>query len=244
MSLRRMGSRAIRLGGLMVIVLATVLMTAGTAEARKPKTEGLSQEEIKTLKSILPHIKFVEGGVGGKPTIQFTGVNVQVVNGEGNTKTTNGEGNLVIGYDEHYETKQTGSHDLVLGAGQTFTSYGGLVAGATNTISGPFASVTGGGFNTAEGLGSQVSGGEHNTASAAVSSVSGGSSNTASEQLASVGGGFSNTASGFGSSISGGEKNTAEGFYVSIFGGKGLKAKNSYEALPACVAPGKAGELC
>ena len=43
-------------------------------------------------------------------------MNVQVVNGEGKSETTNGEGNLVIGYDEDKGGHpQDGSHNLVLG---------------------------------------------------------------------------------------------------------------------------------
>jgi hypothetical protein len=81
-------------------------------------------EEEATLKSVLPHIKYVASGVDGKPTVQFSGVNVQIVNGEGKTASVNGEGNLVIGYDENTENKhaQTGSHDLILGEQQTFIS--------------------------------------------------------------------------------------------------------------------------
>jgi hypothetical protein len=36
-----------------------------------------------TLISILPYVSFSSSGVGGKPTITFKGVNVQLVNGAG-----------------------------------------------------------------------------------------------------------------------------------------------------------------
>jgi len=42
----------------------------------------LSQSEQETLKSILPYVKFVPGSTGGKPTIQLSGANVQIVDGE------------------------------------------------------------------------------------------------------------------------------------------------------------------
>src|SRR6476661_8778156 len=65
------------------------------------KTEALpGPAELEKLDKILPRINYVESGVAGKPTIQFTGVNVQIVNGEGKTEGMNGAGNLVIGYDE------------------------------------------------------------------------------------------------------------------------------------------------
>jgi Collagen triple helix repeat (20 copies) len=42
----------------------------------------LSQSEQETLKSILPYIKFAPASAGGKPTIELSGANVQIVDGE------------------------------------------------------------------------------------------------------------------------------------------------------------------
>ena len=53
--------------------------------------------------------------VGNKPTVQFSAVNVHILNGQGTTASLNGEGNLVIGYDES-PGSQSGSHNLLLGA--------------------------------------------------------------------------------------------------------------------------------
>lgn len=147
--------------------------------------------ELAALDEIMPHIKYEAAGVAGKPTIQFSGVNVQVVNGTGETYTTNGEGNLVIGYDENSgKHSQTGSHNLILGFEQTFTSFGGIVGGYDNTITGPYASVTGG------------------------------SANIASEDYASVDGGYKNTASGEYALIGGGRENKASGNFSALLGGK------------------------
>jgi hypothetical protein len=217
--------------------------------------------QLETLNKVLPHMKYEEKGVGGKPTIQFSGVNAQIVNGEGKTTSVNGAGNLVIGYDESPGT-QSGSHDLILGEGQTYSSYGGVLAGRSNTISGPFASVTGGTSNTASGEDASVTGGQANTASAFVSSVSGGGLNNATFREASVSGGFNNDASNENASVTGGvgnkataifasvtggyhntasatyswggggRENNAQAFFSSIFGGKGNKATVEYEAIP------------
>jgi hypothetical protein len=173
--------------------------------------------ELETLNEILPHIKYEEAGIAGKPTIQFSGVNVQVVNDEGKTASVNGDGNLVIGYDENASRTQTGSHNLILGEEQAFSSFGGIVAGYGNTISGREASVTGGFLNTASGFYTSIGGGEINTANVEAASVSGGARNTAGSQAASV---------------QGGSGNLAGGKYASIFGGKELVAKNEYEAIP------------
>src|SRR5262245_8185163 len=66
---------------------------------------------------------YVGAGVGGKPTVRFASVNVQILNGSGATANANGTGNLVLGYDES-PGAQTGSHDLVLGRNQTFSGFG------------------------------------------------------------------------------------------------------------------------
>jgi hypothetical protein len=160
-----------------------------------------STAELAVLDEIMPHLKYEAAGVGGKPTIQFSSVNVQIVNGKGETDTTNGEGNLVIGYDEN-EAKhsQTGSHNLILGFEQTFTSFGGIVGGYDNTITGPYASVTGG------------------------------SANTASEDYATVSDGYKNTAGGEYSLVSGGRENKAEGNFSAVLGGKLTSATTAYEA--------------
>jgi hypothetical protein len=190
-----------------------------TGPEGKAGTTGFTSGELETLKGILPCIKSVKEGIGGKPTVQFSGCNVQIVNGEGKTESANGEGNLVIGYDES-PGEQTGSHNLVLGTAQGFTSYGGIDAGLGNEIRAPFASVSGGSNNTAGGERSSVSGGSENRASGKVAWVGGGAGNTASGEQSSVSGGLSNTASGARSSVSGGYKNTAATFYSSVSGGQ------------------------
>ncbi len=185
-----------------------------------------------------------EHGIDNQPTVVFNGCNVQIVNGLGKTATTNGEGNLVIGYDELREehnvrgpggmpcfveppcplAPQTGSHNLILGKEQSYTRYGGIIAGQENTISGPFASVIGGMSNTATGTGASVSAGKENKAIGEGASVSGGSSNKASGEAASVGGGYLNTASGENASVSGGHTDEAGGLFASASGGFGNTA--------------------
>jgi len=246
-----------------------LLVMAGDAMAQAPNVCVPEEEGVgvitpvkgackaKYTLSLLP--KYVASGVGGKPTLVFEGVNVQIESGSGSTSgTVNGEGNLVIGYDENPGT-QTGSHNLILGGEQTYTSYGGILAGFKDTISEPFASVTGGEENTAGGEYASVSGGrgnkasgewasasgginnkaeneytsasgDFNTASGRNASVSGGLDNDASGYRSSVSGGYENTASGEYSFVCGGRKNTASGLYSSVCGGKELKAEEEYGA--------------
>jgi hypothetical protein len=194
----------------------------GSTAVALPATRAAQQ----TLLSILPDIKFVSAGIDGKPTIQFNGVNVQLINGSGSETTVNGEGNLVIGYDPKPGT-QTGSHNLVLGtSGQGYSSYGGIDAGVQSDISAPQASVLGGLNNTASGTNATITGGEANQAAGqdgsvvggignqaggVDSTVSGGGSNRATGASASILGGFANVASGNGGTVGGGTNNTASG---------------------------------
>jgi hypothetical protein len=193
--------------------------------------------ELETLNKILPHLTYVESGIAGKPTIQLSGVNLQLVNGEGKTESVNGAGNLVIGYNENpLAREQSGSHDLILGERQLFTSYGDILAGHNNSTTAPFASVTAGEHNAASGSGASVSGGIFGTASAPASSVSGGLGNSATAYGASVSGGRESDAAGAEANwIGGGYKNAIPGTVTrraSIFGGKELTANTEYEAIP------------
>src|SRR5919197_6403537 len=127
--------------------------------------------------------------------VVFDKCNVYIRNGSGKTDgAVNGLGNLIIGYNETTgeNLKRTGSHNLVIGPEHAYSSFGGLVVGRENTISAPYASVSGGRLNTASGLAASVSGGSVNTASADFASVSGGKSNEAKGLAASGPGGISN----------------------------------------------------
>lgn len=187
----------------------------------KYKSEPLpGTAELEKLDKLLPHVNYVESGVSGKPTIQFSGVNVQVVNGEGKTATTNGAGNLVIGYDENVAGySQVGSHNLVLGEEQDFGSYAGIVAGWNNQILAPFASAIAGGSSRATAFGATVTGGWKVLASGSYSSVSGGSDSAATTTYAAVAGGRDNVASGENSTVSGGVSSSASGQESTVTGG-------------------------
>jgi hypothetical protein len=187
--------------------------------------------------------------------VVFEGCNVHVRNGEGETNTTNGSGNLIIGYNEVHElgNTRTGSHNLVIGPEHSFSSFGGLVTGIDNSISGQYSAVIGGSTNFATGPRSVVAGGNRNLAqgeesvilggelhlatgdlsamlgggdsdaTGRQSTVVGGGGNTASGQFSSISGGRSNTASGFSASISGGNRNIASGDTSSILGGQDVE---------------------
>jgi hypothetical protein len=79
----------------------------------------------------------------------------------------------------HTPNNRTGSHNLVVGRPHPYSSFGGFVAGMSNAVTGPGASVSGGGGNTASGVTASVSGGQVNTASGDLARVSGGSQRSA-----------------------------------------------------------------
>ena len=80
-------------------------------------------------------------------TVLISGANLQVVSGGGSTgATVNGTGNIIIGYDEDNGDDKSGSHNLVVGYGHTYSSYGGIVVGYENSITGEYSSVSGGGL--------------------------------------------------------------------------------------------------
>ncbi|MBH0185644.1 MAG: hypothetical protein HP477_09580 [Nitrospira sp.] len=115
------------------------------------------------------------------PHIIFSGANVHIRNGANATTTTNSLGNLVLGYNETAPgAARDGSHNLVGGQGNSFRSFGGLVFGTDNVISGQFATILGGERNVSSGLKASVVGGGMNTASGPYSAVSGSMSNISS----------------------------------------------------------------
>jgi hypothetical protein len=188
-----------------------------------------SAEETVTLKSILPYIAFEVAGIGGKPTIRFSGANIQVVNGAGHTESINGVGNLILGYDSE-PGEQSGSHNLVLGFRQRYSSYGDILGGAGNSATGPFSTVFGA-ENTVSAPGSSVTGGYRNAASSSEAAVSGGSGNVASGSFSSVGGGSEGTAEGESSAVAGGFHNLAGGSSAVVSGGANGKAEGEQASI-------------
>jgi len=251
-----------------VATMALVFAMSGTAMAGKHylinSTSQIKPSVLKTLKAstgtlkaILPYIKYVASGVGGKPTIQFSGANVQIVSGTGSDAAINGAGNVIVGYDET-PGAQTGSDNVVLGGEQTYTSWGAILGGRKNTASGPL-SVVFGTENVAEGTADSIIGGAANKASNLQSAVTGGKSGKASGKYSAVGGGTGNNATGTATSVTGGQENvasegsvsggyanhasaplaavlggnsnTASGFMSAVAGGSGNQAKGAYSSI-------------
>jgi hypothetical protein len=143
--------------GLIGLALLTWALPAVTAqeETSKGGQKGLAQR-VAALEKLLKHFSR-EGN-----EIFITGANLHLVNGLGATETTNGLGNLIVGYSEPRdsgETRQTGSHNVVVGKQHRFSSFGGLVGGLQNESRGAFASVSGDVRSTAASEHASISGG-------------------------------------------------------------------------------------
>ena len=216
-----------------------VCLAQTSLESRVEALEAALTDDMQELLNHMNIVQLDDGGGGTAKTIRFTGVNVQIVNGLGATNgfpddsasvdpaqtTTNGLGNLIVGYNELIGPgDRTGSHNMVVGVGHSYSSLGGLVVGFENTISGHYSSVTGGRSNEASGELSSVSGGEGNVARGARSSVGGGGRNEARGERSSISGGVENKAFGILSSVSGGGRNRALGARSSVSGGGGNEA--------------------
>lgn len=203
-------------------------------------------------------------------SILFEGANVYIQSGSGATNgAVNGLGNLVIGYDENlidvygpsYENDRSGSHNLVLGMYNSYSSYGGILAAYWSSIgaeyatvlgsqssnaTGPHSVVLGGYSNQATGDYAVVAGGYGNSASGDSSSVMSGAYNASTGLLATVSAGYDNWSTGTatvisgggggqatanGSVISGGYYNTSSGFYSTVAGGALNTASGNYSTV-------------
>ncbi len=202
------------------------------------------QPTLESLQAKIDQLTALLQGVSRNgDVLLLSGMNLQIVNGLGATNgnpespeatrefsNVNGLGNLIVGYDEPIglvgpfagepvASNKSGSHNVVIGHGHNYSSFGGLVVGRDNNIMGAYSSVTGGTQNKARAAFSSVSGGEDNRAEDFYSSISGGQNNTTAENWSSISGGDSNTTQGEHSSISGGRFNTTTGTHSSISGG-------------------------
>lgn len=220
---------------------------------------GPTSFEFNALKADVEELQDRLDGVSRSgSTLQFDGMNLQVTSGTGATDgPINGLGNIIVGYDEEIfpylgdgpSSQKTGSHNLVVGKGNNYMGFGGVISGLNNWIQGSYASilggernqalgafsnVTSGSMNQAAGYGSHAAGGQLNAASGAFSTslggmqnivtgdfsnVVGGTQNEGTGNFSAIAAGSLNQASGVGSGISGGLNNLAGGDYSSINGG-------------------------
>jgi len=232
------------------------------AKASPPPPQGGGLRSITAeQQEILDHMSLVDlpdGKGGTNKTLRITGLNVQIVNGLGATNgfpsnpnsvdesevVSNGLGNLILGYDElaQFTGRKTGSHNLVIGPYNDYTSFGGAVIGRFNRVEAPVSAVVGGNSNYASGISSAVLGGVGNGALGDLSLAAGGLGGEARSPETTVMGGQYNRAIGLASSCLGGFRNVSGGALSSVTGGSYNIARGGFSSVSggaARVAPGE-----
>ena len=174
--------------GIAIAISLVLMLLTPAANAQRPSIAQL-QADIAALQAnqvpgLSTYLQVDDTTDPTRPVVLVDGANLQVVNGTGLISMTNGVGNLIVGYDTaatgnfycsdgQYQDQlncetfggtwaqshKSGSHNIVVGHGNSFSSFGGIVGPLDNTISGAFASVTGGELNQATGKGASVIGG-------------------------------------------------------------------------------------
>jgi len=217
--------------GTLLTRLATLeaSMTALQAENSMLKSTVQTQgSTIATLQSQVSNVAQLNGVVSltssnGVPTVRFSNVNVQVVNGQGITDSVTGTGNLIVGYDE---ARTIGRPHCSFGFNRTDSSpvtteehcRNGNGIWALNHKSGSHNLIVGSRHNYSRVGGTLF--GILNSVTEDYSTVAGGFENHAGGSATFVGGGFRNFATGTAASILGGEENRATGADATVSGGR------------------------
>jgi hypothetical protein len=99
------------------------------------------------------------------PHVIIHDANVHVLSGSGTTDDkigATGLGNLIVGYNEMPTSglpTRSGSHNLIVGPSHSYSSFGGVVFGDNNFVSGKYATTLGGNQNLSSGPESSILGG-------------------------------------------------------------------------------------
>ena len=156
---------------------STLMATRQTLGLTNPEAEGEAKEEVveevvvEEEPKLEDYLRIEMNPINGLPGphIIIEGANLHVRSGSGATDDLGGVlyglGNVVIGYNEYDPTQlraRTGSHNLIVGNGHGYTSFGGFLAGFANEVNRPNSSVSGGTGNQANGWASSISGGQGN----------------------------------------------------------------------------------
>lgn len=168
------------------------------------------------------HLSFVDAGAC--VTMQLSGVNLQIVNGEGSTESKNCKGNLIIGYNEAPPGGETpsrgGSHNLIMGTRHHYGSYCGFINGVHNSI-------------TANGEYCVILNGFESTANARHISICNGTGHQANGVYSTILSGFDNGGTGEKAVVLTGTNNRANGDSSVILNGGGATTSAAGQIIPA-----------
>jgi YD repeat-containing protein len=144
-----------------------------------------SAADQQTLIDLLPYVKFRSVGIGSKPTVVFTGINVHVVKRDDtDVSGKDGTGNIVVGRDYNpFQYGRAGSENLIVGIGHGWNVNGNLLAGAYNYAEGgSYGFAAGASNHLIEGASPSILGGFANYAKGNYSTVVGGRNRTVTGQ--------------------------------------------------------------
>lgn len=192
--------------------ILTIGVFLATGMAAPQSSIGLTQAQLDVLNTM--SIMRVPNGQGGHvQTLLVKGVNVQIVNGTGVSLSTNGLGNLILGYNEYQggdQDNRTGSHNIISGTRNNFTKACGINIGFENELNGDMASL----IST-----------ENSGVSGRISNITGGYLNTVIGQGSAITSGTLCTNWGDNSHICGGDQNNIyQGTFAGVVGGGRLRA--------------------
>lgn len=181
----------------------------GTCNTNSTKVQlPATAADQKKLIDLLPYVNFAAAGIGGKPTIQIKGANLQVRK-TSDYVSLDGTGNLIVGDGVNYNnsTDHTGSENLIVGRDNKWTGGSNLMVGSfhsasgwANTLVGRQSTATGGNNfvsgvgNTASGNGGGMLGGYFNRTSGENSAIAG-------KQLATISANYATLADGSGDDV-------------------------------------------
>jgi hypothetical protein len=159
--------------------------TTGTCASGTALKVPASAADQQTLIDLLPYVSFRASGIGGKPTVDFKGINIHVAKRTDTALSDkDGTGNLVIGPEHNpFGYGRTGSENLVVGIGNGWHTNGNTVLGTYNYAEGgTFGFVAGAANHLADGTGGSILGGFNNYTRANYASVVGGRNRLAASQ--------------------------------------------------------------
>ena len=128
-----------------IVNRAQMGMEMGDNQAAQQLLTRLEELEAKValLEDKTTHLASDE--IDGQPAVVVESANLHVRNGD--SSEINGRGNLILGYNgppEEGSADRTGSHNLVIGDGHSYTSHHGLVHGVDHRVEAPGAAIIGG----------------------------------------------------------------------------------------------------
>jgi hypothetical protein len=159
--------------------------TTGTCASGTALKVPASAADQQTLIDLLPYVSFRASGIGGKPTVDFKGINVHVAKRNDTALSDkDGTGNLVVGPEHNpFAYQRSGSENLVVGIGNGWQTNGNTVVGAYNYAEGgSMGFVAGASNHLADGTGGSILGGFNNYTRANYASVVGGRGRVAASQ--------------------------------------------------------------